>query len=108
MTRRTKIKNKLIHMLGGVTKGEYFISGMVDRPCIIRAERPLITVQAARKYNPSQQPEEHVRQELVDNLVKKILDERYVRFWTEHKIDLAGDVRSSFEMFARIMVVDPN
>lgn len=106
MTRRTKIKNKLIHMLGGVTKGEYFISEMVDRPCI-REERPLITVQAAHKYNPSREPEEYVRRELVDNLVEKILDEKYVRFWTEHKIDPSVDVRSSFEMFARIMVVDP-
>lgn len=94
-------------MLGGVTKGEYLISGMVDRPCIVRAERPLITVQVARKYDPSKQPEAYVRRELVDKLVEKIIDERYIRFWTEHKIDPAGDVRSSFEMFARIIVVDP-
>lgn len=94
-------------MLGGVTKEEYFISEMVDRQCVIRAERPLITVQAAHKYDPSQQPEEHVQQELVDKLVKKILDEKYVRFWTEHNISFDGD-SYPLEMFARIMVLDAN
>ena len=98
-----KIKDKLIHLLGGYTKAEYQLNKNTNvRIPVIRHEKPIRTYKIGHRFNPNYQMNdreiEYVKKDMAYMLADKLNDENMIRF-TSNK---------QSEMYAIIQVIDPN
>ena len=102
-----KIRNKLIRLLGGITKEEHFMSGFIaDSPCVVRSERPLETLKASYQYDPTRIDESYVHNELASNIKELMIDRGLFKFWTEQKVSPDGS-RYDPVMHCMAVVVNP-
>ena len=105
-----KIKDKLIHLLGGITQTEYKLTDMlVDRPCIVKVEKPLVTVKAGYRHKPfNDPPEDIIQEDLAIKLSEQMLNRGLVKVWKEQIIDGSKVHDGSAVTYAIITVVNPN
>jgi len=103
-----KIRNRLIHLLGGYTKNEYLMNNNTKvRTPIFCADKPTRTLKAGYCIADQhrQPPEKWVKNELMARLANRILDENLVGFYTAPKN--TGESEYPQEVTAIIRVVEP-
>ncbi len=98
-----KIKDKLIHLLGGYTKAEYQLNKNTNvRIPVIRHEKPIRTYKIGHRFNPNYQMNEreieYVKKDMAYMLADKLNDENMIQFTSNEQA----------EMYAIIQVIDPN
>ena len=105
-----KIKDKLIHLLGGITKTEYKLTDVfVDRPGIVKVERPLVTVKAGYRHKPfNDPPEDIIHEDLAIKLSEQMLNRGLVKIWKEQIIDGSKVHDGPAVTYALVTVVDPH
>lgn len=99
-----KIKDKLIHLLGGLTREEHLF---MDHASKITIEHPVRTLKA--EYCVSdlrhQPPDDFIQHELMAKLANTILEEKLVSFYTKPKYP--GESDYPLVACATIKVVEP-
>lgn len=78
-----KIKSKIVHLLGGITKEEFNVFTRGSQPMIAR-ERPIKTIKAAycvidSRHAPS---DRYLENELMTKIANKIIEEKLIQFYT--------------------------
>lgn len=103
-----KIKDKLIHLLGGLTREEHLFmdhASKIHRYSFM-IEQPVRTLKAwycisDRRHQP---PDDFLQHELMAKLAKKILEEKLVSFYTKPRYPWESDYPQ--DVCAMIRVVD--
>ena len=101
-----KIKERLIHLLGGVTEEEFFMAAKEARPMIAR-ESPVRTIKAGYCIVDSMHapPEKYLKNELMSRIANKILEEKLIQFYiVPHS---TGESNYPQDVMAIVKVVPP-
>ena len=90
-----KIKEKIIHLLGGYTKNEYQMNNNVKaRIPVFECERPIETVKAGFTNDGRREiPEDWLKEELAMKIAKKMVEDSLIAFYSvKHSGEPAGPI----------------
>ena len=104
-----KIKDRLIHSLGGYTKEEYDKKISTNPACKYASNTaPIRTLKAGYVINDSfrEPPENWLKNELTARLANKMLEDKLVTFYTATRN--TGPVQYPYDVYAMVKIVEPS
>lgn len=102
-----KIKDKLIHLLGGLTREEHLFMDHASKIHGYSIEQPVRTLKAGYCISDlrHQPPDDFLQHELMAKLANTILEEKLVSFYTKPRYP--GEIDYPQDVYATIKVVEP-